>query len=65
MNQSGSVIELQLNRPNLFQFATSELSQDAFLCWLMSWAQKDFQSIDETMQKIAVNFISEIFNLHK
>lgn len=22
--------------PNLFDFATSELSQDAFLCWLLS-----------------------------
>ena len=24
--------------PNLFYFATSELSQDAILCWLLSWA---------------------------
>jgi hypothetical protein len=24
--------------PNLFDFATSELSQDAFICWLASWA---------------------------
>ena len=26
--------------PNLFHFATSELSQDAVLCWLLSWADK-------------------------
>lgn len=25
------------NSPNIFNFATSELSQDAFLCWLISW----------------------------
>ena len=25
-----------MNCPNLFDFATSELSQDAFLCWLFS-----------------------------
>nr|WP_260390277.1 hypothetical protein [Ornithobacterium rhinotracheale] len=25
-------------KPNLFQYATSELSQDAFLCWLIAWA---------------------------
>ena len=25
------------NNPNIFNFATSELSQDAFLCWLISW----------------------------
>jgi len=24
--------------PNLFSFATSELSQDAFICWLVAWA---------------------------
>jgi hypothetical protein len=24
--------------PNLFDWATSELSQDAFICWLLSWA---------------------------
>ena len=26
-------------RPNLFKFATRELSQDAVLCWLLSWAE--------------------------
>lgn len=25
------------NKPNIFNFATSELTQDAFLCWLISW----------------------------
>jgi len=28
--------------PNLFQFATSELSQDAVLCWLLSWADVQY-----------------------
>lgn len=27
--------------PNLFSFATSELSQDAFFAWLLSWANTD------------------------
>jgi|SRR5580658_9484238 hypothetical protein len=27
--------------PNLFDFATSELSQDAFLCWLVAQAGQD------------------------
>ena len=26
------------HKPNLFQFATKELSQDAILCWLIKWA---------------------------
>lgn len=25
-------------KPNIFRWATSELSQDAFICWLLSWA---------------------------
>jgi hypothetical protein len=27
-----------MNTPSLFRFATNELSQDAFICWLASWA---------------------------
>lgn len=27
-----------MNPPNLFDYATSELSQDAFICWLLAWA---------------------------
>ncbi len=26
-----------MRRPNLFAYATSELSQDAFLCWVLDW----------------------------
>jgi hypothetical protein len=25
------------NEPNIFDFATGELSQDAFICWLLNW----------------------------
>ena len=32
-----------MTTPNLFKFATSELSQDAFICWLLSWAKKDYE----------------------
>ena len=27
--------------PNLFDFATKELSQDALICWLLKWAEDD------------------------
>lgn len=30
--------------PNLFRFATSELSQDAFICWLLSWAKFHYRA---------------------
>lgn len=27
-------------RPNLFSHGTSELSQDAFICWVVEWANR-------------------------
>lgn len=29
-----------MSKPNIFKYATSELSQDAFICWLLEWAQE-------------------------
>lgn len=34
-----------MNSPNIFHYATKELSQDAVLCWLLEWAGK---SVNET-----------------
>ena len=31
----------QMNEPNLFSYATKELSQDAVICWLIEWSQHD------------------------
>ncbi|MBM7649260.1 hypothetical protein JOC78_002213 [Bacillus ectoiniformans] len=50
--------------PNLFRFATSELSQDAFLCWLMSWAEPAFRSVDLPLHDTAQAFIRAIFTAH-
>lgn len=43
--------------PNIFHFATKELSQDAFLCWLLSWAKNDY---NKTETKDFYNF-AQIF----
>lgn len=32
-----------MNQPNIFNFATSELSQDAFLCYLFSFAKEEYK----------------------
>lgn len=48
-------------RPNLFQFATSELSQDAFLCWLLSWANESHRQYDEDLHSVAIAFLSLIY----
>lgn len=50
--------------PNLFQYATSELSQDAFLCWLMAWSASEYKEIDSQLHDAATSFISMIFKLH-
>ena len=43
--------------PNLFSFATSELSQDAFFAWLMQWADSSYKELDESLHVVAQNFI--------
>ncbi|MUK87681.1 hypothetical protein GMD78_04605 [Ornithinibacillus sp. L9] len=53
-----------LEPPNLFTYATSELSQDAFLCWLMSWSEEAYSALDHQLHEVAIDFISEIFRLH-
>ena len=50
-------------RPNLFSFATSELSQDAFLCWLASWAQPGLDVIDKPLHETARAFIARLFGV--
>ena len=42
-----------MNCPNLFDFATSELSQDAFLCWLFSWADNKYKENYPVMNNCA------------
>ena len=41
---------------NLFQYATSELSQDAFLCWLFSYAHVD-SKVDPALRDCALAMI--------
>lgn len=41
---------------NLFQYATSELSQDAFICWLLSYALKDCDK-DKALTECAKEFL--------
>lgn len=44
-------------KPNLFDFATSELSQDAFLAWLLSWADADCKAEDPILHDCARDVI--------
>lgn len=48
-------------KPNLFSFATSELSQDAVLCWLLSWADPSCVTVNASLNHIAVQLIQGIY----
>ncbi len=45
------------NKPNIFHWATSELSQDAFICWLLSWANYEEEN---ELNKSSLYFISKL-----
>lgn len=53
-----------MNRPNLFKFATSELSQDAFICWLLSWASPAYKTVDHKLHNCALEFIHALLAKH-
>ena len=38
--------------PNLFDYATKELSQDAFFCWLLAWADEECRDADSTLHAL-------------
>ena len=46
-----------MNRPNLFQVAASELSQDAFFAWLIQWADPSNMQYDPKLCAIGQDFI--------
>lgn len=52
-----------MERNNIFNFATSELSQDAFICWLCNWVNFDDNDLSEDEKKLkvlATDFIEKI-----
>lgn len=50
-----------VTQPNLFHFATSELSQDAILAWLLQWADQQYAPLDEPLHKTARHFIEALY----
>jgi len=47
-----------IDTPNIFNFATGELSQDAFLAWLSSWACSTHKNVDVELNSVAREFLS-------
>lgn len=49
--------------PNLFDFATKELSQDAVICWLIAWADADATEgpVDVGLRQCGRAFVDALF----
>ena len=45
----------QFSPPRLFDYATSELSQDAILIWLLSWADPKHKDANEYLHECQQN----------
>ena len=48
-----------LEKNNLFSFATSELSQDAFICWCLNWINYPNESLYPMAKDIFSNLLKE------
>ena len=53
-----------MKKPNLFKHATSELSQDAFICWLLEWAKAEHKNKNGELHACGVDLIKAFFNKH-
>ena len=49
---------LSTKTPNIFDFATGELSQDAFLAWLANWADPSHKAADPSLNRVAGEFLA-------
>jgi len=49
-------------KPNLFKYATSELSQDAMICWLLEWARLENRESDQELHQVGKLFLDSLFN---
>ena len=54
-----------MNVPNLFKYATSELSQDAIICYLLEWAKEEHKENDVQLHILATNFLDSLFEKFK
>lgn len=51
-----------MQKPNLFSYATSELSQDAIICWLLEWGKPENKDINLVLHQIAKLFLDSLFD---
>lgn len=47
-----------MEQPNIFDYATSELSQDAFICYLLAFGKEEYKDTNLQEYKMAHDFLS-------
>ena len=47
-------------KPNIFEIATKELNQDAFITWLLQFADANCIKYDEYINKCGIEFVTEL-----
>lgn len=52
-------------RPNLFKYATSELSQDAVICYLLEWAKPEYKTINNNCHTIGKKLLDSFFDKYE
>lgn len=57
MLETKDLIETEDSVPNIFSFATSELSQDAMFAWLIKWADIKYKATDPAIHDVAQDFV--------
>jgi hypothetical protein len=50
-------------KPNLFAFATKELSQDAFIAWFLQWADPECRQHNPALHAVATEFVRRLISL--
>jgi len=53
-----------MNKPNIFSSATREMSQEAFICWLLNWGFPEALTINEQLYKLSRNLMDGFFDKH-
>ncbi len=51
-----------MNKPNIFKYATKELSQDAFIYWLLDHANPEYESVNQGVKEVAYKLLKKFLN---
>lgn len=56
------MIDERIVENNIFNFATNELSQDAFICWCLNWINMPVRNDNESGRQFGTQFLSRLLN---